>query len=180
MVILDLLKWEGFLISDIELKDDETGEIIPPKDITGMIESLHSEGWAGPWRFQVVRDGPTYLLFPLDKPGNLHYWPKDLNNFVTDNLAVGETLTFHDLYTELQQLTPGTFWGSIPKSVDGAILGHVTLVSCLSNGSYDAITWGSLDGRFTVHWANNRISLTIAAQPAISIAQGGTRFAYNQ
>ena len=179
MVILDLSKWEGSLISSVELEDDETGEEVPSEAIVGIYGLLRSEtrsmGRNIPRRYQIVRDGSTYLLFPLDRLDKVRYWPE------SPGLDINKTLTFHDLYIELQRVNSGTHWGDIPKSIDGAKKGLIASVSRFSDHSYDAVVWNSLDGRFTLRWAggkNKGVSLIRTELPTPVL--GGMRFAYNQ
>jgi len=172
MVILDLHQWEGSLLTDIELQDDETGVKIPAADVLNLVELVRPKAPGDPRRYQVVKDDSIYVLFPLDKPGEVHSRPEVrpwLGNF---NLAGGEVLTLQELQTALQQKNSGPYWGSIFEVVDGAMPGRMALVSCLPDGSYDAVIWNSLDGRFNIHWDGQRVSLVAKASPAIP-AHGG-------
>lgn len=165
MVILDLREWEGFLTADIELKDDETGERVAPADVVNLIQLANPKTLDDPYRYQVVKDNSIYVLFPLDKPGEVRSWPE------SSGLIVGGTLTFQDLHTELrsQQVDAkvywGNIWGNILEVVNGAMEGRVALVSRFPNGFYNAVTWNSLDGRFTVHWDGTMISLVVTGYP---------------
>lgn len=100
-IILDLRKIEDSTLREVRLKDEESGEALPQDVVMALINLAKPKSEDDPRRYQVVKRGEGFLLFPMNGKGRVLQYPNNLSSFV--EAAERATKAFQNLTTIFQE-----------------------------------------------------------------------------
>jgi len=149
-IILDLRKIEGSILREVGLRDEESGEALPQDVVMALINLAKPKSRDDPHRYQVVKYGGGFLLFPMNGKGKVLQHPDNLSSLV--EAAERATEAFQNIAVTFQK------YGNSTITISGSVA--TILSSSLSNSNKDGsiyIVGSSPYGSF--YW-NDPVKLT--------------------